>query len=179
MEFLPRLFTSGRIDQPAAVHRANLFPLSGLPQVARQTRSDQLQCGSLVCYRLESAISGVVHPTGLLVSEQQWIHSPVERRQLFMGDAHNYRLWHRIPDEFLRRGFRASHRRDNRSDVQGLQRLSRFLGLKPHHGAAVRTDMAADVLGNQLSLQLWPPIALPATRDLERLRRRNRDRNWH
>src|ERR1700722_13813627 len=51
--------------------------------------------------------------------------------------------------------------------------------LGPRHEPAVRRDMAENILRPEQPLQRRKAVALPSTRDLERLRRSYRDRIWH
>ena len=53
------------------------------------------------------------------------------------------------------------------------------MGIKPHHGPAMRANVVADIFGSQQSLQFGEAIICSATRNLERLRRSHGDRVRH
>lgn len=168
------------LHRRSAIHRADLFSLPRLHDNSGAADVNGLQCGAkLSFHRLERGECGFEYASSFHLPEQRWLHSYSQRWRLFLGDAHHHRLWNRLSFEFLRNGIVASERRDDWSGIQRLQRQHGFLGIEPHHGPAMRPDLAADFCGSQWSLQLGKAAAVFAARHMERLRRGNRDRVWN
>jgi len=152
MELMFGLLTASSFDQSIAIRRANLLPLAGLYEVARQADCNQLQCGPWLRDQLESGHGCTVVTAPFLVPKQQRFHSSAERGKLCVGHADHYRLRHWVSWKLLQRRLFPTQCGNRGSDLQGLQRHSCVLGIQPDHGAAMRSNLAADIFGDQQAL---------------------------
>src|SRR5436305_15128168 len=143
------LLTASSFDQSIAIRRANLLPLAGLYEVARQADCNQLQCGPWLRDQLEPGHGCTVVTAPFLVPKQQRFHASAERGKLLVGHANDYRLRHWVSGKLLQRRVFPTQCRNSRSNLQGLQRQTCVLGIESHYGASMRLELAADMCGGR------------------------------
>ena len=146
MVLLPRLLASASLGQRSAIYRKDVLFFDRLHDDRRATGSNRFQRESFLSFgRLECSQCIAQYASRIHFRKQQRVYRSSDRRQLCVGDAHDHGLRDELPHKFLQCRHLLPERANRGSGLQRLQRHPGILGIEPHHGTTMRTDVAADI----------------------------------